>query len=119
MNFMRIAVVSVAAAFAMGLAGCAAVKSTLRPLEAFSEAALFTRGQDYVDQRYKPDEMNTSLRADLVAAGYQCSESARGVECARHVPTQPQCVMVWSVRIQGARVETHRAPRCMGVVSPP
>jgi hypothetical protein len=105
------------------LAMCAAVCAgctVLRPVEPFSEAALFSNGERYVAMRYKPKDMPEALRAELVQASYQCQSKPGGEEfCGKVTPAGPGCVDIWRVSIEAPRVETARNRSCAGVVSPP
>jgi hypothetical protein len=110
---MRILMMS---ACALAAAGCA----VLRPVEEFSEAALFTDDAAYVALRYQPATMAQELSADLVGAGYLCSANPRGGDvCTRTSPSRPGCAYEWNVRINAPRVEAVREERCTGAVSPP
>jgi hypothetical protein len=100
------------------LVGC----TVLRPKEPFSEGALLSDDQAYVDHRYAKDALSVELRADLATAGYVCDPVPSGGHiCARSTPVaaMPGCADVFTVRINPPHVAAAQNRRCTGVVAPP
>jgi len=94
---------------ALALGAC----TVLRPVEQFSEAALYADDRAYVALRYEPARMSAGLRADLADAGYVCEPLARGGHvCSKATPAGPGCEDVGTVEVGLDTVRAARARRC-------
>jgi hypothetical protein len=92
---------------------------------AFSIEAFARDPNAYIASRYRRGSIVRRLRADLVAAGFDCrdaraNEPGLAVACERIEQTSRHCFSFRRVRIRtGGRAEVKRDPRCMGVIPAP